>query len=423
MKMQCVCRPASIAARWGWGLMFCAVSLTLAQAQQPSPQLTPPDQTLTPDQLDDLVAPIALYPDPLLSQILVAATYPLEVVEANQWVRKNVALASAARMQAAQHQEWDPSVQALVVFPDALERLNEDIRWTTNLGNAFLAQPQAVMDAVQRMRQRARDAGKLPPSVQQDIIADGEYIQIVPAYPDVIYVPVYDPIWIWGPPLWYPYPIWRWPPRSVIITGLWWGWGPVVDVSICFGVGWHGWAGWGWFPGWHDRRILVNNVFIHRYGFKDAHPEPAHGTSPWQHDPEHRAGIPYPNAQLREQFRGNVRQSISPRAPPQAGRGNAPGGERMGDRNVTPNVRDNRSAFGGQENGASATQHEEHGLSSMGPQRSAPAPAAPRTSTPAPSPRAVPPARGTPIPRTPPRAVTPPRGPSTPAPGAGRGGR
>jgi len=128
-------------------------------AQDQPPALPPPDQTLTPDQLNDLVAPIALYPDPLLSQILVASTYPLELVQAYQWLQRNPGLNGPARTEAAQEQNWDPSIQALVVFPDVLKRLNDDVTWTTNLGNAFLAQQQNVMDAVQRMRQRAQDAG------------------------------------------------------------------------------------------------------------------------------------------------------------------------------------------------------------------------------------------------------------------------
>ena len=110
----------------------------LLAAQQP-PQLPPPGQALSPNQLDDLVAPIALYPDPLVSQILVASTYPLELVQASQWLQRNPGFTGAALTQAAQQQNWDPSIQALVIFPDLVKRLNQDITWTTNLGNAFLS--------------------------------------------------------------------------------------------------------------------------------------------------------------------------------------------------------------------------------------------------------------------------------------------
>ena len=137
-----------------------AVFLCGALLAQDAPPPPPPGQTLSPDQLDGLVAPIALYPDPLVSQILVAATYPLEVVQAYQWMQRNPGLSGPALTQAAQEQNWDPSIQALVVFPDVMKRLNEDVTWTNNLGNAFLAQQADVMDAIQRMRRKAQDAGK-----------------------------------------------------------------------------------------------------------------------------------------------------------------------------------------------------------------------------------------------------------------------
>src|SRR5579863_4997800 len=134
-----------------------AATSVWAQQQTPGPPaLPPPGETLSPDQLNDLVAPIALYPDELVSQIMVAATYPLEVVEAYQFVQSHPTLTGPALTQAAQQQNWDPSVQALILFPDVLKRLNADVTWTTNLGNAFLAEQQDVMDAVQRMRQRAQ---------------------------------------------------------------------------------------------------------------------------------------------------------------------------------------------------------------------------------------------------------------------------
>ena len=126
--------------------------------------------------MNDLVAPIALYPDPLLSQIMVASTYPLEVVQAYQWLQRIPGLNGPDLTQAAQQQNWDPSIQALVMFPGVLKRLNDDITWTTNLGNAFLAQQQEVMEAVQRMRQRAQQAGKLASTPQENVVTttDGD---------------------------------------------------------------------------------------------------------------------------------------------------------------------------------------------------------------------------------------------------------
>jgi len=376
-------------------LVWIAIAASSAWAQQQPPPLPPPGQILTPNQLEDLVAPIALYPDELLSQIMVAATYPLEVVQAFQWAQRNPGLTGPALTQAAQQQNWDPSVQALVVFPDVMKRLNDDVTWTTNLGNAFLAQQNDVMDAVQRMRQRAQQAGRLQSTPQLNVQTVNEggqpYIDIEPAYPDVMYVPIYDPLWIWGPPLWYPYPRWYWPPRSFLTGGLYFGFGGPINVGLFFGAGWYGWGGWGWHPGWGGHRIIVNNTFIHQYNFNARNIGNAHGTSVWAHDPEHRAGVPYANQGLRDQFRGNVRQAVAPRSMPEGAR-NAPGqaSERMGNRNIPNNPparQQNRGAFGGMENGSAASTHAEHGMSSLGPARSAPmqrsAPA-PQRSAPAP---------------------------------------
>src|SRR5262249_8824743 len=151
----------------------------------------------------------------LLSQVLVAATYPLELVEASQWLQRTPGLAGPALTQAAEQQNWDPSVQALVMFPDALRQLTTDISWTTNLGNAFLAQPQDVMNAVQRLRLRAQQAGALVSTPQQQVVTTAEagqpVVVIQPATPEIIYVPAYDPVWFWGPAIYYPYPRWHYP--------------------------------------------------------------------------------------------------------------------------------------------------------------------------------------------------------------------
>lgn len=359
--------------------------LLLAQTPAPLPQATlppPPDQALTPNQLNDLVAPIALYPDPLLSQILVAATYPLEVVQAYQWLQRNPGLTGPALTEAAQQQNWDASVQALVVFPDVLKRLNDDVAWTTNLGNAFLAQQQDVMDAVQRMRSSAQQGGKLQSTPQETVTTSTDngqpVIEIEPAQPDVIYVPVYDPDWIWGPAVWYPYPRWYWPPRTVVAPGLYFGFGGPIQIGLFFGGGWRGWAGWGWHPGWGNRTIVVNNTFIHEHNFNPAHVDKVHGTAIWSHDPVHRAGVPYASPRLQQQFRGNVRQNVAPRAIPEQARGAQPN-ERFGNREIPKNTppAQNRGMFGGMQNGAAARTHEEHGFSSLGAARSAPRAAAP----------------------------------------------
>jgi Protein of unknown function (DUF3300) len=156
---------------------LCALLASPAIAQQPTPGAAAPQTATAPadapklsaDQLDSLVAPIALYPDPLLAQVLVASTYPLDVVQAQQWLAKNSTLKGDALVKAAEQQPWDPSVQALVSIPDALKVLNENIKWMVDLGDAFLAQQSEVMDAVQRLRAKAKDSGKLASNEQQTV--------------------------------------------------------------------------------------------------------------------------------------------------------------------------------------------------------------------------------------------------------------
>jgi hypothetical protein len=355
-------------------VVLCALMLTPMNAvlfgQDQAPPPPPPGQALTPDQLNDLVAPVALYPDPLLSQVLVASTYPLEVVQAFQWLQRNPGLTGPALTQAVQQQNWDPSIQALMVFPDVIKRLNDDVTWTTNLGNAFLAQQADVMDAVQRMRLKAQQAGKLGSTPQETVTTTNQagqpIVEIEPANPEVIYVPVYNPVWVWGAPLWYPYPSWYWPGPGVMVGGFGFGFGVGISIGGFFGGGWGGWGGWGWHPNWGGRTIIVNNAFIHRYNFNTAHLANVHGSGVWQHDPAFRGGVPYSNARLNEQYRGNVRANVGERPAV-----NQPQGERFGNRNVPNNApaARNGSAFGGAGNGSAARQQADHGYSSLGSAR------------------------------------------------------
>jgi len=350
-------------------------SFQMLPAQEPV--APPPDQTLTADQLENLVAPIALYPDPLLGQILAASTYPLEVVEAWQWLQKNPGLTGAVLTSAVQQQNWDPSVQALVVFPDVLKQLNSDVNWTTSLGNAFLAQQQEVMDAVQALRQKAQQAGKLASTPQEEVVEDQGSIDINPVDPNVIYVPQYDPVWIWGPAVYYPYPAWYWPPFTVRVGRLGFGFYPPVSMGSYFGYGWHGWGGWGWRPAWGTRTVIVNNTFIHRYNFNETRVVDQHGTTVWAHDSAHRMGVPYARPELRTQYGAGVRTNLAApaeRMPAQYRSSGAPT-ERMGDRTVPQNApAANRSAFSGYENRNTTQVHSDHGYSSLGPARSQPAP-------------------------------------------------
>src|ERR1051325_7491947 len=192
------------------GLAFLSSSAT-ALAQQAQSQVmttTTNDQqttTLAPEQLDSLVAPIALYPDPLLAQTLAASTYPLEVIQLQQWMDRNKNLKDKALADAVAKQPWDPSVQALAAAPEAVQRIAGNIQWTTDLGNAFLAQQSDVMDAVQRMRGKAQGTGNLKTSAEQKVetktVEGGKQVIVVePAQSDVVYVPSYDPAVVYGPP-------------------------------------------------------------------------------------------------------------------------------------------------------------------------------------------------------------------------------
>src|SRR5260370_11198654 len=193
-------------SRAGQGLVavLCALSLapgdTAVYARHPQQQDASVGQAapaIPNDQLDSLVAPVALYPDPLLTQVLVASTYPLEIIQLQQWIQKNSGLKGDDLTNAVQKQNWDPSIQAMAVFPDLVKRLADDIKWTTDLGNAFLAQQSDVMDAVQRMRMKAKDAGNLKPTErmkEETKVVEDKTDEIVQhAILHVIFVTSYNP--------------------------------------------------------------------------------------------------------------------------------------------------------------------------------------------------------------------------------------
>ena len=286
-------------------LLGIAAIVGAQEQNQPLPAAVPPLQSqpaappvLTANQLDNLVAPIALFPDPLLSQMLVASTYPLEVVEANQWLQRNKNLQGQALVNAAKQQPWDPSIQTLVTVPDALEKLSEDVQWTTDLGNAFLAQESDVMNAVQRMRGRAEANGRLASTPQQKVTVqnqDGQQVVVIePAYPDVIYVPVYDPFYVWGPPIYGYYPALYYPRHHF-------GFSIGFNIGYCF-ADWGGWWFWGWGPSWHSHSVIVNNFFFNRYGYHHYWRGDDRARTAWVHDPVHRMGVPYRNPQVAERF-------------------------------------------------------------------------------------------------------------------------
>src|SRR5437588_1551594 len=229
------------------------------QAQSQEMTTTTNDQETTklaPQELDSLVAPIALYPDPLLAQTLAASTYPLEVVQLQQWMNNNKNLQGKALADAVAKQPWDPSIQSLVEFPDVVQRMAGNIQWTTDLGNAFLAQQSDVMDAVQRMRKKAQDKGNLKSSEQQKVdtkvIEGNSVILIEQANPQVVYVPSYDPMIVYGAPF-YPYPPIYYPPAGYYAAGLAISFG----IGIAMGAFWGG--GWGWGCGWGGNNTININ--------------------------------------------------------------------------------------------------------------------------------------------------------------------
>ncbi len=240
--------------------------------QQPAAQgaPAPPYAQQSPDQLQRLVAPIALYPDSLVAQILAASTFPEQVVEADRWVQAHPDLNGDSLGHAVDPEPWDPSVKALAAFPSVLGNMDKNLSWTSSLGDAYYNQPQDVMDAVQVMRRRAQAAGNLKSTQQQTVDTQDSSIEIQPANPDVVYIPAYDPWLVYGGPIvawpgWYPYP------------GIWFG-GPYLNFGVGFGIGWFGGFGWGWGHwgfDWHNHYAIYNhgryysrsNTFYNRSNF------------------------------------------------------------------------------------------------------------------------------------------------------------
>ena len=246
------------------------------------------------DQLDSLVAPIALYPDPLLAQVLAASTYPLEIIQLQQWMTRHPDLKGEALASAVEKEDWDPAVQGLAALPDVVKRLGDDIKWTNDLGNAFLAQQKDVMDAVQRMRKKASDAGNLKTTEQQkvttQVVETKEVIVIQQANPQVVYVPVYSPVVVYGPPI-YPYPPIYYPPLGYYAAG----------VAIGFGVGIAMGAFWG-------RRLGLRPALgLRQREHQRQQPvcESLQPLYPQQHQPGRRQLESQPGASRRRAVRGS----------------------------------------------------------------------------------------------------------------------
>jgi len=251
--------------------------------------VTDTDAKFSTEELDQILAPIALYPDDLLSNVLMASTYPLEVVQAARWIEEpeSADLKGATLTRAVDDKDWDPSVKALTQFPDVLAMMSEQIDWTQKLGDAFIASEADVMDRIQFLRDKAEEAGNLESNEHQTVTTkevDGDdYIYIEPADPEIVYVPVYDPLDVYGS-WWYPdYPPYYWEPDNVIyVNGFFWGAGVVIAPSL-----------WAWSrPRWHDHYIHIDR---HRYNRLERHRRTLR-SGRWRHEARHRRGVKFKGA-------------------------------------------------------------------------------------------------------------------------------
>ncbi len=287
-----------------------------AQDQQgpPQPQQQPPEQpqqqqpqqqTLTQQQVQQLVAPIALYPDALLAQVLTASTYPLEVTLAARWAEKNPNLKGAALEEAMQNERWDPSVKGLTSVPQVLAMMNEKLDWTQQLGEAFLAQPDDIQNAVQALRAKADEAGNLKSSKEQKVrrvaatpspgyAGPPEYIVIEPVEPDYVYVPVYDPVVVYGAGYWPPaYAPFFWYPR-------WWTVGPVIGFATAAAfVGPALWYRYNW--GYRGYGAIQTNTVLYSK-FNRVNVTGSGQFQNWNFNAAHRANVPFKNTNLQQQF-------------------------------------------------------------------------------------------------------------------------
>jgi hypothetical protein len=328
------------------------------------------DKPFKQEELDQIVAPIALYPDSLLTQMLMASTYPLEVVQADRWTKQNKDMKGDALAKALEAQPWDPSVKSLVNFPQVLAMMSEKLDWTQKLGDAFLAQQKDVMGTVQNLRKKAQASGNLKTTKEQVVKVEQEVIIIEPASPQVIYVPAYNPTVVygaWAYPAYPPYPVY--PPGYVATT-----------AAFSFMAGAAVGAAWGYAWGhsnWHGGDVNINynqNTNINNNINRDKYKQQAQGkgqAGQWQHDASHRGGVAYKDqgtaqkynkgtggeaAKSREAYRGKTDQGAGARAGTTDRGGQA-----------SPSTMDRggqQSAFGGADRGSAAKMDSSRGKAS-----------------------------------------------------------
>jgi hypothetical protein len=303
----------------------------------------------TPGQMQQLVAPIALYPDSLVAQILAASTFPEQVVEADRWIQAHPDLEGDNLAQAVDQQSWDSSVKALTAFPSVLANMAKNVSWTSSLGDAYYNQQQDVMDAVQVMRQRAQQAGTLESTQQQTVTTQGSTIEIEPATPDVVYVPAYDPWLVYGDPLvawpgWYTYP------------GVWYD-GPYLSFGPGFGIGYFGGYGWGWHhwgSDWHHRSVTYDHDRYH-----------SRSNTFYNRDNYYRGGG---ERGVTSNVRGGISErggvSSSPGATPRPFNGNAQAARGYAEPRSQTGVRS--GAFSGYDHGGETRNYSSRGSASLG---------------------------------------------------------
>ena len=264
--------------------------------EEPAKQEGP---SFRPEEIDQMVAPIALYPDALLAQILTASTYPLEIVQAGRFVQQNKDLKGEKLMAAAKDKDWDPSVKAMLSFPDVLLMMNDKLEWTEKLGNAFLDQQKDVMASVQRLRQKAQEAGNLKTTKEQKVVVEKEtkVIVIESASPEVVYVPTYNPTvvyGVWAYPAYPPPPVYAYPPGA----GLAFAAGVAVGVAARSGYGAYG-------CGWGNNEININastNNNFTKNNYNNPQKYQAKQNQSWQHNPEHRGNAQYKNQKTAQKY-------------------------------------------------------------------------------------------------------------------------
>jgi hypothetical protein len=308
-----------------WGIILLLAIPFGAFGQKAAP---PASTQLKQEELDQMLAPIALYPDSLLVQILMASTYPLEIVQASRWVKANQNLKGDQLTAALEKQDWDPSVKSLVNFQSVLAMMNDKLDWTQKLGDAFLAQQKDVMNTVQKLRAKAQAQGTLKNTDQQKITTQAQTIIIEPADPQVIYIPGYNPAVVYGT-WWYPaYPPYPYYPPGAVVGASAVSFGLGVAVGAAWG---YAWGGCNWNHGTVNVNVNQNNSInnnINRSNYVNKIGGNGHGE--WKHDPDHRKGVAYKDANMQHKYGqpdrigANARQDYRGHTPDSKGRATEP---------------------------------------------------------------------------------------------------